>query len=276
MYQTHFVRDEFLERVHASSRSALLLDYDGTLAPVSKQRENAVPYPEVPKMIAAIMSSTRTRVVIVSGRSASEVVRFLGLNPCPEIWGAYGLERLLPDGTLTIGRVDRRSARALEEAVRWVTAHKLEKYLECKAGGIALHWRGLSALEAEEIFQLAMKELLPLTRSSRLSLSEFDNGLELRVSSSNKGRVADEIARDMGDAPIAYLGDDRTDEDAFRALQGRGLTVLVRPELRPTSAELWLRPPEELLHFLNDWLTASRTERTVHANAASLGDADRA
>jgi trehalose 6-phosphate phosphatase len=261
MYQTQFVRGEFLERVHASSRSALLLDYDGTLAPFSEQRENALPYPEIPKIIADVMSSTCTRVVIVSGRSTREVVRLLGLDYCPEVWGAHGLERLLPDGTLTVGRVDRRSARAIDEAVQRVAAQGLQKYLERKAGGIALHWRGLGVLEAEEIFQLAMKELLPLTRSSRLSLSEFEGGIELRVSSCNKGRVVDEIAREMGDAPLAYLGDDRTDEDAFRALQGRGLTVLVRPELRPTSAELWLRPPEELLHFLNDWLTASRGER---------------
>ena len=81
------------------------------------------------------------------------------------------------------------------------------------------------------------------------------------VSATATRDTVDEIAHEMGDAPIAYLGDDRTDEDAFRALQGRGLTVLVRQELRPTSAELWLRPPDELMHFLNDWLSASRGER---------------
>lgn len=261
MYQTHFVRDEFLERVQVSQHCALLLDYDGTLAPFRESRDNALPYPEVPQMIAAIMKSTSTRVVIVSGRSADEVVELLGLNPRPEIWGAHGLERLLPDGTMTTGRVDRRSARAIEEAVQWVTAQGLEKHLERKTGGIALHWRGLKTEKSKEMYQSAAKALLPLTRSSRLSLVEFDGGMELRVSSCNKGHVVDEIAREMGDAPIAYLGDDRTDEDAFRALQGRGLTVLVRPELRPTSAELWLRPPEELLCFLNDWLTASRGDR---------------
>jgi trehalose-phosphatase len=111
------------------------------------------------------------------------------------------------------------------------------------------------------MYQQAMKALLPLTRSSRLRIAEFDGGLELRVRSCNKGHVAMEIVREMGDAPIAYLGDDRTDEDAFRALEGRALTVLVCPELRPTSAELWLRPPEEPLRFLNDWLTATRGEQ---------------
>ncbi|MFZ1084043.1 MAG: hypothetical protein WAN35_03650 [Terracidiphilus sp.] len=60
------------------------------------------------------------------------------------------------------------------------------------------------------------------------------------------------------DTPVAYLGDDATDEDAFQALSGRGLCVLVRPRWRPSSAHLWLRAPRELRRFLADWLTALR------------------
>ena len=52
---------------------------------------------------------------------------------------------------------------------------------------------------------------------------------------------------------MAYLGDDRTDEDAFRALRGRGLSVLVRAEPRETAADAWIRPPEELIEFLRTW-----------------------
>jgi trehalose-6-phosphatase len=60
---------------------------------------------------------------------------------------------------------------------------------------------------------------------------------------------------------IAYLGDDLTDEDAFRALKPRGLAVLVRAVLRDTSADVWIRPPRGLLHFLERWRDASR--RTI-------------
>jgi len=58
------------------------------------------------------------------------------------------------------------------------------------------------------------------------------------------------------DAAVAYLGDDQTDEDAFRALKGRGLTALVRPQSRPTAADIWLQPPQELIEFFDDWLHA--------------------
>jgi len=58
----------------------------------------------------------------------------------------------------------------------------------------------------------------------------------------------------------AYLGDDRTDEDAFLAIAPHGVGVLVRPELRETAAAWWLRLPEELLEFLDDWSAACRQE----------------
>jgi len=54
-----------------------------------------------------------------------------------------------------------------------------------------------------------------------------------------------------GKAPVAYLGDDFTDEDAFEELGAHGLKVLVRAEPRETKADVRLEPPEELLSFLD-------------------------
>lgn len=59
---------------------------------------------------------------------------------------------------------------------------------------------------------------------------------------------------------VAYLGDDQTDEDAFRALEKlgeHGLSVLVRTHVRETAADIWIKPPEQLIEFLENWLLAS-------------------
>jgi trehalose 6-phosphate phosphatase len=74
--------------------------------------------------------------------------------------------------------------------------------------------------------------------------------LECGLSSSTAESSGDPLGPDTA---VAYLGDDRTDEDAFMALRGRGLAVLVRPDLRATAAEVWIRPPDELLLFLQRW-----------------------
>jgi len=63
------------------------------------------------------------------------------------------------------------------------------------------------------------------------------------------------------EASVAYLGDDETDENAFHALSDRGLKVLVRGKRRKTAADVWLRPPAELLAFLCNWLEACRNEQ---------------
>ena len=68
-----------------------------------------------------------------------------------------------------------------------------------------------------------------------------------------------------GDGLAAYLGDDLTDEDAFGAIKGKGMGVLVRTELRATAADLWIRPPDELLRFLELWLPEHRPKSEVSA-----------
>ena len=86
-------------------------------------------------------------------------------------------------------------------------------------------------------------------RRACLRLEEFDGGVEMRMADPNKGDAVRTILTEMDvdDAPVAYLGDDESDEDAFRVLQNRGLCVLVRTQWRETAANLWLRPPLQLL-----------------------------
>jgi trehalose-phosphatase len=87
----------------------------------------------------------------------------------------------------------------------------------------------------------------------------FDGGVELRVPGRDKGTVVNAVLDEIaGTVAAAYLGDDQTDEDAFRALGDRGLKVLVRPEMRASEADLWLEPPDELLNFLDQWIEACR------------------
>ena len=69
--------------------------------------------------------------------------------------------------------------------------------------------------------------------------------------------------------PVAYLGDDTTDEAAFQAMQDRGISVLVRPKWRQTAARFWLKPPAELLEFFDLWLKACAEGGILGAGAAS-------
>ena len=249
----------FFRSVARARQSALLLDYDGTLAPFRRDRLRATPYRGVTELLKDIMDSGHTRLVIVSGRRASELVPLLNLSPPPEIWGTHGREHLLSDGTYQQQKIDPDTADALCEADQWIDGLHFHHMVEHKPGSLALHWRGLTEQDANVVRGKVLLGWLPIAERACLTIDHFDGGVELRTGDRNKADAVRTILSQMDvDAPVAYLGDDECDEDVFRALQDRGLRVLVRPHWRVTAADLWLRPPVQLLAFLNDWLEASR------------------
>jgi len=229
---------EFLRSVAAASESMLLLDFDGTLAPFRVDPSTVRPWAGVRELLEGIQSTERTRIAIVTGRPAIEVSRLIELPIPLEIWGLHGAERLFPDGQIDEDELLPQQREALAEARDNIHATRLmlDLRVEEKRNSVAFHWRGKSAHSICSAQKRTTDLLSPFSQVAGMQLMHFDGGIELR----------------------AYLGDDTTDEDAFRAVSGldgetRGLGVLVRREWRPTAARVWLRPPHELRSFFAAW-----------------------
>ncbi|MCR4300590.1 MAG: trehalose-phosphatase [Sulfuricaulis sp.] len=246
---------DFYRRLRTAPKRALLLDYDGTLAPFHIRTNEALPYAGVREILDTIAESGHTRLVIVSGRWTRDLKPLLGLKRLPEIWGSHGWEQLKPDGEYAVASMDEKALRHLVEADAW-TAEVEAKGGRCemKPGSLAIHWRGLKPKKIGEIRDLVSQNWNLLEMGKNLVWHEFDGGIELRVPGRHKGMVVETILSEMGpETAAAYLGDDTTDEDAFRAIRGRGIGVLVRPQFRATAADFWLQSPAELLDFLQQW-----------------------
>ena len=251
--------EAFLAQVREASLSVLFTDYDGTLAPFVVDRGAAVPYVGVAELLNEIGGSSRTEVVVVSGRPVDEVVSLLQMEPVPEIWGAHGWEHLAADGSRTVFPAPASVSDAVTFCRKRLLTLTSEGQVEVKPSGLAVHWRGLSSGEQVRLREESLILLRSVAGCAGLEVRPFDGGMELRFKGRDKGDVVTEVLASRPEGtPAAYLGDDDTDEDAFRALGDKGLAVLVRPEYRPTRAELWLRPPEELLSFLESWAQAVR------------------
>jgi trehalose-phosphatase len=262
--------ENFLRRVAKASESALLLDYDGTLAPFSLDRDQAGPYGGVTIVLQKIVDAGRTRLVIVTGRDAREVGPLLRLQPSPEVWGTHGLQRLRPDGTCEMPEIPPNVARALEDAQRWLRYQGLESLAESKPGSVAVHWRRFGQMAASELRSRILLGWFQIAERGSLKLLEFDGGVEMRMAGLDKGDAVRTILEEVGpEVPIAYLGDDATDEPAFQALEHLGLTVLVRPTPRRTSAQVWLKAPEDLLEFLSRWEQATEVAPKAYLAAPS-------
>ncbi len=245
--------EAFFRKVTTARRRLLLLDYDGTLAPFRVERDQAFPYTGVPELLGEICRNQLSRVVIISGRAVQDLVPLLHIDPLPEIWGSHGWEHLA-DGNYVIASLDEHTRQALSQAKEHIKSLKLTKYCEQKPVSLALHWRGLSSDIADSIQAQVLNYWQDLEKSSNLKVHDFDGGIEIRVNGKDKGTAVNSIIKDLEEnVPIAYLGDDYTDEDAFKVLSQRGLNVLVREQLRLTHADMWIKPPEELINFLYKW-----------------------
>jgi trehalose 6-phosphate phosphatase len=244
----------FFDRLSAAPSRVLLLDYDGTLAPFVEARDEAVPYPQARDLVAAIQADGGTRVIVISGRALRDLRPLLGLDPTPELWGTHGWERLFADGRVEAADPGRDAASALDRAADLAEALAPRGRVERKPASVAVHARGLAEVAGERLLEAVRGAWSPLLETVPLALHDFDGGVELRVSGRDKGTAVREIlVEEPEGAAVAYLGDDRTDEDAFEALGDRGLSVLVRSELRKSAADVWIRPPEELIAFLLEW-----------------------
>jgi trehalose 6-phosphate phosphatase len=261
--------DAFFDQVRRAAHKVLLLDYDGTLAPFNADRAKAVPYPEVKAILPLLLRLPNCRTVIVSGRAIADLTKLIGVQPLPEMWGSHGWEHLSAEGQHSLAQLDEASLAMLRQAGAILDSLKVLNVREDKPVSVAAHWRGLPPASVDSLHRYVQHAWTRLIAGvGSLELHPFDGGLELRAKGRNKGSVATEIVGGLsGNVAAAYLGDDLTDEDAFRALAGKGLRVLVRPKLRDTVADLWLRPPKELIDFLLRWKEAcGATGRTFAAN----------
>jgi trehalose-phosphatase len=251
----HPVLEASFRKLRSASQRALLLDYDGTLAPFRVDRDAARPYDGVAEVIGALAASATTRVAVISGRSVDSLLPLLSeVHPLPEVWGVHGWERRSAQGVVTYRPLPESAARALARVARWADGSGWGSRCEHKSAGLAFHWRGVDDRTIQEMQDQIHQACRGLLGDGGLELLRFDGGVEVRASGWNKGdAVRALLAEWPPEAFVAYAGDDLTDEDAFAALRGRGLRILVRTEERETDADVRLCPPEELLWFLREW-----------------------
>lgn len=218
----------------------------------------ALPWPGVCERLDRLSGLPSVHLALITGRSARELASLLQLQRSVEIWGSHGREHLASDGAYTASELAPAQKAILSRLDKALSEAGFESQVERKPASLAAHWRGLPQESATLIEKIARDTFRSAGERSGLQLLVFDGGVEVRSESIHKGHAALHMVTRYPTAIAAYLGDDTTDEDAFAALRGRGLTLLVRPEPRPSQAAYWLEPPQDLLAFLDAWVAAAQ------------------
>lgn len=249
-------RREELKRRLLSRRPVVFLDYDGTLTPIVERPEDAT----LPARGRRALERLRGRcpVAVVSGRDLQDVRRMVGVDG---IWyaGSHGFDIVGPGGEGH--RRGEEYLPALETARRRL-AELPERFpgvrLEAKAFALAVHWREAREEHVEEV-EAAVDRVVADERDLRKTGGK--RIFELRPNLDwHKGRALLWLLRileaEEGEKLPLYVGDDLTDEDAFRAIRDRGVGIVVRGEDddRATAAHYAVESPErtaELLEMLS-------------------------
>ncbi|MFW6238408.1 MAG: trehalose-phosphatase [Halanaerobiales bacterium] len=244
---------EVLAKIREEENILLFLDYDGTLAPFHDDPGQAVPLPEIPSLLEGLAVKRGYVVSLISGRSLEDLQSMITVEGA-NYAGSHGLEIELADGSTLdwAGEADLDFA-VLEESKSWFRDTYAEKEgfrLEDKGLVVTFH---LPAAESPDNLAVKLEKLA----GSEFQTLKGRQIVEVRPRGWNKGRaveyICDYLEDRMGlkDYLPLYIGDDTTDEDAFRVLEGWGICVYVRNgEKRPTVAGYHLGTPREVKKFL--------------------------
>ncbi|KAJ7965694.1 Trehalose 6-phosphate phosphatase [Quillaja saponaria] len=242
----------------------MFLDYDGTLSPIVADPDRAF---MTKKMRAAVKDVARHYpTAIVSGRSRSKVYKFVRLA---ELYyaGSHGMDIKGPTKILNYNEVGNQGVlfqaaneflpvidevyKVLLKKTKSVPGAKVENNKFC----LSVHFR---CVDEKCWAALAEQVRLVLNEYPKLRLTQGRKVLEIRPTIKwDKGKALEYLLESLGYAnssdvfPI-YIGDDRTDEDAFKVLKnsGQGIGILVSKVQKETSASYTLQDPSEVEQFL--------------------------
>lgn len=199
---------------------AVFTDFDGTLVEIA-ETPDAIDVPDtLPHQLQSLIDDFDHAFAVITGREIADIDRYLSPLQLP-VAGAHGAQRRRADGSLDV--LDEALSDAADEIAGQLQpllqAHP-DLLLEAKDGAVALHYR--QAPELAEACILAMREAIAVHHD--FTLVEGKMVIEARPAGFDKGSALRAFMQEepfVGRVPV-FIGDDTTDEDAFRVAQELG------------------------------------------------------
>ncbi|CAH8351967.1 unnamed protein product [Eruca vesicaria subsp. sativa] len=238
----------------------MFLDYDGTLSPITEDHDNAYITNEMREVVKEVALYFKT--AIISGRSTNKVQSFVKLTGIYYA-GSHGMDI---KGPTKIDQSDQEVmfqpaidylpmidevVGILKEKTRSIPGATVEHNKFC----LTVHFRRVNEKRWPA---LAEQVKSVLTDYPKLRLTEGRKVLELRPSIKwDKGKALEFLLHSFGitesdDVLPVYIGDDRTDEDAFKVLRerGQGFGIIVSETPKETNASYSLQDPSQVREFI--------------------------
>jgi trehalose 6-phosphate synthase/phosphatase len=221
------LKEEIFQKFSAASNRYILLDYDGTLVPLVRHPSMARPGNELLELLSKLSLCRNTTVTIISGREGRILDQWIGQLPV-NIVAEHGAALRDKEGVWYHEDDRDKSWKAFIRPTFELFAKRCPgSFVEEKKFTLTWHYRNvdtdLGFIRSREL----LDNLYHLVRNAPLHVIDGNKVIEVRIAGIDKGAAAKKILADPSIDFVLAIGDDKTDEDMFRLLNDRAITIKV-------------------------------------------------
>ncbi|KAK1059027.1 threalose-6-phosphate phosphatase [Friedmanniomyces endolithicus] len=253
-------RTNLLTQYRASTRRLFMFDYDGTLTPIVKDPQAAIPSDRVLRTLKTLAADLANSVWIISGRDQNFLNEWMGHIPALGLSAEHGSFIRHPHTTTWLNlteTMDMAWQSRVLTVFEYYTSRTPGAFIERKKIALTWHYRQSDQEHATAMARECQKQLeQTVGKEFDVEVMTGKANLEVRPKFVNKGEIAKQLIRDFGSQRpdfVLCLGDDFTDEDMFRALNSSRLppehvfAVTVGASSKQTIAKWHLLEPSDVV-----------------------------
>ncbi|EDV99221.1 probable trehalose-phosphate phosphatase J [Drosophila grimshawi] len=242
------------------SKLAVLLDYDGTLAPIADNPSNTIMPVEVGAILRKLAKHPQIFMCVISGRALKNVQAHVSIDGITYS-GNHGLEIEYPDGSrhdYDLPADIKKNYTAMVEELK----QRVEKngaWVEDKRVSLTYHYRDTPVGLKDEQKKLATE----ISQNYGFRVSQAHEAIEVKPPVNwNKGEAALHILKSKFGADwskevrVVFAGDDTTDEDAMKVLKGFGRSFRIAADAQVETFADFRLPKQDLMMDLFKWISS--------------------
>lgn len=248
-------RGQLLTEFQQAGRRLLLLDYDGTLMPFHANPKQVRPDAQLLQLLTELSADARNHVVIISGRDRQTLTEWLGHLPLDFI-AEHGvwLRRRGEDWRM-IQPLRNDWKADLRPIMEQYVSRTAGSFIEDKEYALVWHYRRTDPDLGRERAQDLLTHLTFIGQGSGLLVLDGNKVVEVKNAGVDKGTAAARWVQELGPDFVLAIGDDRTDEDTFRAVGDDAYSIKVGTDIR-SFAKYAVRNTADVRRLLRSLLAA--------------------
>ena len=246
---------------NTASKRLILLDYDGTLVPFSSHPA----YPEADKhaieQLTKLSSDTKNEVYIISGRERHSLTeRFSHLNITIIAEHGYLIKKPKTDWVKTFPELSNGNWKPIFIPIIEAYSKKCPgSFLEEKESALVWHYRKADNDLADRcLVEMNLEISLLLQQHTDLLWLNGNKVIEIKLANCHKGMYVEKLLQANRYDFILAMGDDRTDEDMFKAVPSDGYSIKIGEG--ETNACLRFKQQIEVTHLLDEFVKGYQIE----------------